>query len=57
MLSSGGPRRGLALTGLGTLTVGGITFNQISFAVAGVALVAAGVILGRLSRRIRKSPV
>ena len=40
----------LALTGLGTVTLGGIVFNSLMIAVIGFALVAAGLLLTRLGR-------
>jgi len=41
----------LALTGLGTVTLGGVVFDSMLVAVIGFALVAAGLLLTRLGRR------
>ena len=41
----------LALTGLGTVTLGGIVFDSVLVAVLGFALVATGLLLTRLGRK------
>ena len=41
----------LALTGLGTVTLGGVVFDSMLVAVIGFALVAAGLLLTRLGRK------
>ena len=41
----------LALTGLGTVTLGGIVFDSVLVAVLGFALVASGLLLTRLGRK------
>ena len=40
----------LAITGLGTVTLGGIVLDSVMIAVIGFALVAVGLLLTRLGR-------
>ena len=41
----------LALTGIGSVTLGGVVFDSLMVAVIGFALVATGLLLTRLGRK------